>query len=359
MASPQRIKTDLTELFGINHPIMLAGMNVAAGPELAAAVTNAGGIGVIGGVGYTPKFLKEQIDELKAGLKDKNGAFGVDLLLPQVGGNARKTNYDYTGGHLMELVDIIIASKAKLFVAAVGVPPKEVVQKFHKSGVIVSNIIGHPKHAAKAIEAGCDMIIVQGGEAGGHTGDVPFSIIVPRVVDIVRRGGHKSPLTGKPITIVAAGGVWNGRSLAAALSYGASGVWVGTRFVASTESGAPRGHKQAVLTSTHETDIRTIIFSGRPLRMRNTPYIQAWEDRPDEIKRLTSQGIIPAVHDLENDKDGSVEEQTRERYLMGKVAAVIEDIKPAKEIIDDFISEAEHAIRASQSLLVAGPHAKL
>ena len=111
-ASPQRIRTDLTELFGLKHPIMLAGMNVAAGPELAAAVSNAGGMGVIGechlllrlqlylltlycsigGVGYTPKFLRAQIAELKEGLKDKNAPFGVDLLLPQVGGNARKTN---------------------------------------------------------------------------------------------------------------------------------------------------------------------------------------------------------------------------------------------------------------------------
>ena len=89
---------------------------MAAGPALAAAVTNGGGMGVIGGVGYTPKFLKEQIDELKADLKDKNAPFGVDLLLPQVGGNARKTNYDYTEGKLPELIDIIIESKAKLFV---------------------------------------------------------------------------------------------------------------------------------------------------------------------------------------------------------------------------------------------------
>ena len=91
-SSPPVFRTPLTELFGINHPVMLAGMNVAAGPKLAAAVTNAGGIGVIGGVGYTPDMLREQIAELKGFLKDKNAPFGVDLLFPQVGGNARKTN---------------------------------------------------------------------------------------------------------------------------------------------------------------------------------------------------------------------------------------------------------------------------
>jgi NAD(P)H-dependent flavin oxidoreductase YrpB (nitropropane dioxygenase family) len=89
----EQIRTDLTDLFKINHPILLAGMNVAAGPKLAAAVTNAGGMGVLGGINYTPDMLRDQIDELKSHLKDKNAPFGVDLLLPQVGGSARKTKY--------------------------------------------------------------------------------------------------------------------------------------------------------------------------------------------------------------------------------------------------------------------------
>merc|ERR1712072_1137780 len=142
MASPQQIRTTTTDLLNISHPIMLAGMNVAAGPKLAAAVTNAGGIGVIGGVGYTPDMLREQIAELKSFLKDKNAPFGVDLLIPQVGGSARKTNYDYTKGKLDELVTIIIDSGAKLFVSAVGVPPKHVVDRLHKAGIYYMNMIG-------------------------------------------------------------------------------------------------------------------------------------------------------------------------------------------------------------------------
>ena len=136
------ISTELTKLFGIRHPILLAGMNVAAGPELAAAVTNAGGLGVIGGIGYTPSFLKKQIDLLKAALNDKNAPFGVDLLLPETGGSARKTNYDYTKGQLPELIDVIIKEKAKVFVCAVGVPPKAVVEKLHAAGIPVMNMIG-------------------------------------------------------------------------------------------------------------------------------------------------------------------------------------------------------------------------
>lgn len=154
-------------------------MNNVAGPKLAAAVSNAGGLGVIGGVGYTPKMMRKMIKELKEHLNDKNLPFGVDLLLPQVGGNARKTNYDYTNNTLPELVDIIIEEGASLFVSAVGVPPRWVVEKFHKAGIAVMNMIGSPKHAEKALAVGVDIICAQGHEGGGHTGNIPTSILIP------------------------------------------------------------------------------------------------------------------------------------------------------------------------------------
>jgi NAD(P)H-dependent flavin oxidoreductase YrpB (nitropropane dioxygenase family) len=116
---------------------------------------------VIGGVGYTPKMLRKEIAELKSMLRDPSLPFGVDLLIPQVGGNARKTNHDYTGGHLPELIDIIIESGAKLFVCAVGVPPKWAVEKLHANKIIVQNMCGHPKHAMKALEQGVDLLAVQ------------------------------------------------------------------------------------------------------------------------------------------------------------------------------------------------------
>jgi len=288
MASPQKIRTVTTDLLKINHPILLAGMNVAAGPKLAAAVTNAGGLGVIGGVGYTPDMLKEQIAELKSFLKDKNAPFGVDLLLPQVGGNARKTNYDYTKGKLEQLVDIVIESGARLFVSAVGVPPKHVIEKLHKNGILYMNMIGHPKHVKKCLDLGVDIICAQGGEGGGHTGDVPTTVLIPTVAQLVK--GHKSPMTGEPVQVIAAGGLFNGQSLAAALQLGASAVWVGTRFVLSEEAGASKAHQEAVRTAGFDDNIRTIIFTGRPLRVRNNPYIQNWEEnRSEQIRDLTSK----------------------------------------------------------------------
>ncbi|KAF2820134.1 inosine monophosphate dehydrogenase [Ophiobolus disseminans] len=134
--SPPPLTTPLTRLLGMHHPIMLAGMDQVAGPHLAAAVANAGGFGTLGGTRYTPTMLREMIAEMKGLLRDKNAAFGVDLLIPAVGGSARKTNYDYTKGNLPELLDIVIESGAKLFVSAVGVPPQWAIEKLHKGGVL-------------------------------------------------------------------------------------------------------------------------------------------------------------------------------------------------------------------------------
>merc|ERR1719326_1230307 len=264
------LKTPITELFGIQHPVMLAGMAGAAGPELAAAVTNAGGLGNIGGVGFTPDALKRTIKILKDDLEDKNAPFGVDLLLPQVGGGARKTNKDYTGGTLPELIDIIISEKVALFICAVGVPPKWAVDKLHAAKIPVMNMIGAVKHVDKACEVGVDIICAQGGEGGGHTGDIPTSILLPQVVDAVR--GKKSPLTGGPVLVVGAGGIFDGKGLASALAVGCSGVWVGTRFIASDEAGAGPMHKKKVVESDFDSTMRTIIYSGRPMRVFKTPY---------------------------------------------------------------------------------------
>ncbi|KAK7956880.1 uncharacterized protein PG986_006102 [Apiospora aurea] len=371
MASPQKIRTTVTDLFKINHPILLAGMNVAAGPKLAAAVTNAGGLGVIGGMSYSPEMLKEQIDEMKSYMNDKNAPFGIDLLLPQVGGNARKTNYDYTKGKLNELIDVIIESGAKLFVSAVGVPPKAVVDRLHKAGIYYMNMVGHPKHVQKCLDIGCDIICAQGGEGGGHTGDVPTTVLIPACVEICKKS--KSPLTGKPVTVIAAGGIHNGNMLAASLMMGASAVWVGTRFILADEAGAPESHKEAVRTASFDDTVRTLIFTGRPLRVRTNPYIENWEnERRDEIKELTAKGILPYEADLEKVMNGSdqkppgVEEAAAESsdddevddlmeqfrpYLMGKCSALVNEQKSAKAIVDEFITDATAAMSKGTQML--------
>lgn len=207
-------------------------------------------------------------------------------------------------------------------------------------------MVGHPKHVPKALAQGVDIICAQGGEGGGHTGDTPFSILIPAVVDLCRTA--ISPLTGKPVLVVAAGGIADGRGLAASLSYGASGVWVGTRFVASVEAGAPKRHKKELLEADYDGTVRTLVYSGRPMSVRKTPYVKEWEEkRQDEIRELTGKGRIPHEVELESRPERSAEGRSCKLLfgstektvtdidtigLMGKVAGSIHDIKPAKEM---------------------------
>ncbi|RKF74047.1 putative nitronate monooxygenase [Golovinomyces cichoracearum] len=351
-ASPQKLRTTATDLLNIKHPILLAGMNVAAGPRLAAAVTNAGGLGVLGGIGYTPQMLRDQINELKVFLIDKSAPFGVDLLLPQVGGSARKTNYDYTKGKLDELITIIIESGAKLFVSAVGVPPQHIVDRLHRAGILYMNMIGHPKHVNKCLNLGVDIICAQGGEGGGHTGDIPTTVLIPAVVELCKN--KFSPMSRKPVQVIAAGGIYNGQTVAAALMLGASAVWIGTRFILTDEAGASKAHQEAVRTAGHDDNVRTLIFTGRPLRVRTNPYIQDWEEnRTAEMKELLKKGIIPVDYEtdkLGDDIDEEKLEQTRP-FLMGKAAAVVNEKKSAKDVVDELVNDAVFWIKNGEKMI--------
>jgi len=242
---------------------------------------------------------------------------------------------------LPELIDVIIEEKASLFVCAIGIPPKDVVDRLHIAGIPIMNMVGHPKHVPRALEAGVDLICAQGGEAGGHTGDVPSSILTPACVDAVK--GHKSPLTGGPVYVIGAGAVYDGRGLAANLMWGAQAVWVGTRFVASVEAGAPKAHKDTILKAGYEDAVRTLIYTGRPLRVYKTPYVEDWENnRQAEIKDLTSRGIIPHEHELQKHPDKSLQGRS---WLIGRVAAQIHDVLPAKVIVDSMVEDASNQLQ--------------
>merc|ERR1712159_693826 len=301
---------------------MLSGMNAVAHAELVAAVTNAGGIGTIGGLTLSPKALSEQIAEAKSLITDKkNPKFGVDLAIPQIGGSARKTNHDYTHGHLPELIDITIAEGASIFVCAIGVPPRWAVDKLHAAGIPIMNMIGHVKHVDKALQAGVDIICAQGSEAGGHTGEVATTVLIPSVVDACR--GRKSPLTGEQVLVVAAGGFFDGRGLAAALAFGASGVWVGTRFVAAEEAAAPPRHKEGVVSASSTDTVRTLIYSGRPVRTLLTPYVKSWEEnRQEEIRQFCEAGQVPVQADvkIKQEKDEEIDIVEMWPLLMGQAA---------------------------------------
>lgn len=267
--------------------------------------------------------------------------------------NLLSPSYDYTKGKLDELVTIIIDSGAKLFVSAVGVPPKAIVERLHGAGILYMNMIGHPKHVKKCLELGVDMICAQGGEGGGHTGDVPTTILIPTVAALCK--GKTSPMTGQPVQVVAAGGLFNGQSLAAAMALGASAVWIGTRFVLSEEAGAPKAHQEAVRTAGFDDNVRTIIFTGRPLRVRRNPYIDNWEEnRQNDIKDLTGKGVIPVEADLERMGD-DIDDETMDNarpFLMGKAAAVVNEKQSAKQIIDEMVGDAVEYIGKMNSAVM-------
>jgi enoyl-[acyl-carrier protein] reductase II len=201
---------------------MCAGMGGVSYHQVVAAVSDAGGFGCLGA---STMSATEMVDEIRAVRARTDKPFGVDLLtaLPD---------------RLADDVDSLIREGASVFVAGLGVP-RDVIAACHERGVLVASMCGKVRHALAAIDAGCDLVIAQGTEAGGHTGTVATMPLVPQVVDAV---------AGR-VPVVAAGGIVDGRGLAAALVLGADGVWVGTRFIATPEARSAPGYKDALLRS--------------------------------------------------------------------------------------------------------------
>jgi NAD(P)H-dependent flavin oxidoreductase YrpB (nitropropane dioxygenase family) len=349
--------TPLTERLGVSLPIMSAGMAGVAGPELVAAVSNAGGFGTLGAIGMAPEVLRTQIRQARA-LLAPGRPLGVDLLLPKLGAGARATNKDYTGGQLQALVQVMIDEAVELFVCAVGVPPREVVDALHQNGTLVMNMVGSPRHVKYCIAAGVDIICAQGTEAGGHTGDISSLVLIPQVVDLCR---------GTGILVVGAGGISDGRGIAAAMALGASGAWIGSRFLMTTEANAPRSYKAAVQAARSGDTLRTEIYTGRPARTLRNAYAAEWEgERAEEKRRLLRQGTIPFVQDTQQGRFGAsvpspiptsfddVRDQGDEQFdtskacvAIGQACGALDDVPPAAEVVNTLMKE----LRASLSSL--------
>ena len=225
------MRTRLTDLLDIEHPIMLAGMGGVSYHELVAAVSEAGGIGTFGAAPMGPGQLDAEIAAVH---KLTNKPFGVDLLAA-------------IPGQLEKDVESIIKGGARIFVAGLGVP-REIIDILHKNNILVGSMCGKVRHAQAALASGCDFVVAQGTEGGGHTGTVATMALVPQVVDAV----------GDKIPVVAAGGLFDGRGLAASLALGADGVWMGTRFIATREAPVHEKVKQAIVAAS-ELDTRLVM----------------------------------------------------------------------------------------------------
>ncbi len=317
------LRTPLCDLLGIEHPVMLAGMGGVSFAEVTAAVSEAGGFGTLGMAGREPAFIREQMRRVKD-LTDK--PFGADLLaaLPDA---------------LEAAVDIIVEEGAKAFVSGLGVPAN-IIDRLRQGGVLVMNMCGTVRHATKGEEAGVDAVIAQGGEGGGHTGDVAGMALIPQVVDAVK------------VPVVAAGGIVDGRGLAAALAFGACGVWMGTRFIASTEANAGPMYHQLLLDTIETETVRTRCYSGKPMRVRRNAYTTEWEKRQDELQPFPAQNMLTRSLGLRGGLSGepSGHDADRSCFPMGQGVGGIHEILPAGEIVRRTVAEAEEAMARMQRL---------
>ncbi|WGU41105.1 nitronate monooxygenase family protein [Phenylobacterium sp. NIBR 498073] len=322
------LHTPLCDLLGVKHPIMLAGMGGVSYAELAAAVSNAGGYGVLGMAGRNPDFIREEMRKVKS-LTDK--PFGVDLLAA-------------SPESLTASVEIIIEEGASSFVAGLGVP-MPIMEKLKKAGLKVMVVCGAVKHAVKAEQAGCDAVICQGGEGGGHTGLVGTMPLVAQAVEAVN------------IPVVAAGGLYDGRGLAAALTLGATGVWMGTRFIASQEAHAGDLYRQAILEAADEDTVRTRSYSGKPMRVKKNPYVEEWETRPQDIQPFPMQAMLSTREGVMGGIGGQIEglDPDRSCFAMGQSAGGVHEVLPAATIVANLIKEAEAAIDRTAKLRAGVP----
>jgi enoyl-[acyl-carrier protein] reductase II len=208
------------------------------------------------------------------------------------------------------------------------------MEKLKKAGLKVMVVCGAVKHAVKAEQAGCDAVICQGGEGGGHTGLVGTMPLVAQAVEAVK------------IPVVAAGGLYDGRGLAAALTLGATGVWMGTRFIASTEAHAGEMYRQAILDAADEDTIRTRSYSGKPMRVKKNSYVEEWETRPQDIQPFPMQAMVSHQAGVMGGIGGQIEglDPDKSCFAMGQSAGGVHDVLPAGEIVRRILAEAEAAI---------------
>jgi enoyl-[acyl-carrier protein] reductase II len=322
------MRTRLTEILGIEHPVMLAGMGGVSYHRLVAAVSEAGGFGCLG----ASTMSRDQMVAEMAQVRSLTGKpFGVDLLTAMP-------------GDMSAQVERIIEAGASVFVAGLGVPV-EVVDLCHRHGLLVVNMCGKVDHARRAVDAGCDIVVAQGTEAGGHTGLVATMPLVPQVVDAV----------GDRVPVVAAGGIFDGRGLAAALALGADGVWVGTRFIATPEARSVTGYKDALLGSSEDGTTISRAYSGKTMRVVRNEYTRFFDEHPDELQPFPAQlgrSITDKAFHLGGDDETIEVDPAQECYPAGQGVGAIHELVPAGELVRRFVSEAEDALARIDTMMV-------
>lgn len=354
-------------MLGIEFPILA----FSHCRDVVAAVSRAGGFGVLGAVGHTPELLETELawieehaggrpygvdlllppkyvgaetggidaEAVRALLPEEHRAFLDDLLArygiavpgdherlpPGVGLNVSRKGYE-------PLLDVAFAHDIKLIASALGPPPPDLVERAHSAGVVVAALAGTTAHAVRHAQVGVDLIVAQGTEAGGHTGEVATMVLVPEVVDAVA-----------PVPVLAAGGIARGRQVAAALALGAEGVWCGSVWLTTEEAETPPVVKEKFLAATSSDTVRSRSLTGKPARMLRTAWTDEWErvDTPDPLGMPLQTALIGdpqfRIHRAANQPDSKARDLAT--YFVGQVVGSLDKVRPAKNVLLDMVEE--------------------
>jgi enoyl-[acyl-carrier protein] reductase II len=320
------LHTPLCNLLRIRYPICQAGMAFVARAELAAAVSAAGGLGVIAAAHGSAAELREEIRRVRD-LTDK--PFGVDILFATIRSSGRETER-FTDA-VKGWIDVTLDERVPVLIAGLG-SPGPVTAEAHRLGVTVMALCGNVKQAREHAANGVDVIIAQGHEAGGHTGRVGGLVLTPAVVDAVA-----------PRPVVAAGGLADGRGLAAALALGATGVWMGTRFIATREAHGHDNYKNKIVAIDEEGTVVTRAVSGKPNRQIRNNFTREWESRQAEIEPFPVQyERVGKPASIRAREEGDVENGSA---AAGQSAGLIHDVRPAAEVLASIVDEALAVLR--------------
>lgn len=302
----------VTEILGIKYPILQGGMAWVSTAPLVAAVSEAGGLGIIGGGGMTGEGLREEIRRTKS-LTHK--PFGVNLML--------------LSAYVKEQIEVVKEEKVPVVTTGAG-NPGELIEDFARQGILTIPVVASVALAKRLLRRGIKLIIAEGMEAGGHIGETTTMCLVPQIVDAV-----------SPLPVIAAGGIADGRGMAACFALGAEGVQMGTRFVCTEECEVHHLYKEAIVKAQDRSTIVTGTTTGHPvrcLRNRLTRQFEELEARRapvEEIEALGSGRLREAV--CGNVEEGSV--------MSGQIAGLIKDIKPVQQVIEDIIREFKETVK--------------
>ena len=374
------MKTALCDQFGIDFPLFA----FSHCRDVVAAVTNAGGFGVLGGVAFRPDQLERELCWIDEQVKGK--PYGVDIIVPakyegkgenlsrgqladRIPDEFRAFIQELLSAHDIDLDEVRIAGSSlsgdtgaslldvalnhpiKLMANALGVPPDYMIDAGKERGIPVAALVGAREHAVKQVQAGVDLIVAQGTEAGGHCGEVTTMVLIPEVLEAI-----STIPGGKDIPVLAAGGIVTGRQMAAAVAMGAAGAWTGSVWLTTEEAETAPHTVQKMLKATSRDTVRSAGRTGKPSRQLVSDWTNAWapnsggrQPLPLPLQSMIAEPVLRRIDKLaENGHPGA---QALATYWVGQGVGLMNKVKPAREVVLDFIDDyLAAAERLSSSL---------